>query len=218
MGPNSTICKTQFNGQSLLEVPICIWFFFMDFHWIIFPLTLSWRLEMALSALLSIMHIFFFFNQYSSLQDLYLLSFYFWGNCTDINCRLAVELEILYFLWLLHTQMFLFMHVTFHHVLLTWSRFVFPGLSLSLTYSWLYEWTQLRICNKYIVFYCSGPTQVWVELFIRIIYIYFVMLMNYFWFVLDNLDGTRKFVKIKILLGGTLFYLYPIIWTKTRFQ
>jgi len=46
-------------------------------------------------------------------------------------CRLVVELETLYFHWLLHTQMFLFMPVISHHVLLIWLRFDFFFLSLS---------------------------------------------------------------------------------------
>ena len=44
--------------------------------------------------------------------------------------RLAAELEILSSPCLLHIQMFLFMHVISHHVLLTWLRFDFIFLLL----------------------------------------------------------------------------------------
>lgn len=45
-----------------------------------------------------------------------------------------MELEILFFLWLLHTQKSLFMHVISPHVRLTWLRFDYLFLVLVIIY------------------------------------------------------------------------------------
>ena len=89
----------------------------------------------------SITIFFFFFNKYcggsgiahfpirSTLTALKRL-LYFGLLMFVVVSRLAAELEILSSPCLLHIQMFLFMHVISHHVLLTWLRFDFIFLLL----------------------------------------------------------------------------------------
>ena len=96
---------------------------------------------MSILILIVLLFFFFFFNKYcggsgiahfpirSTLTALKRL-LYFGLLMFVVVSRLAAELEILSSPCLLHIQMFLFMHVISHHVLLTWLRFDFIFLLL----------------------------------------------------------------------------------------